>query len=189
MGVLTGRRIVLDPGHGEVCEDGNDPGAVNPQLQVCERDVARQQADMVCEGLEALGASVKIIENGTEMDIIEIGEQGKDCDCFVSLHLNACDGDAQGHLVLIDTNGTSADEELASLISHELNHCMDIPDHEIRRQPLGVLRGVPLPTPAVLVESFFVDSAKSARDIEKLLSESARGITAGVTAFLAPNYA
>lgn len=189
MGVLTGRRIVLDPGHGEVCEEVNDPGAVNPQLQVCERDVARQQADMVCKGLEALGASVMIIENGTDMELPEIGALGKDCDCFVSLHLNASDGDAQGHLVLIDTNGTSADEKLACLINHELNHCMEIPDHEIRREPLGVLRGVPLPAPAVLVESFFVDSVKSARDIEKWLSESARGITAGVTAFFAPNYA
>jgi N-acetylmuramoyl-L-alanine amidase len=130
-----------------------------------------------------------IIENGTDMELPEIGALGKDCDCFVSLHLNASDGDAQGHLVLIDTNGTSADEKLACLINHELNHCMEIPDHEIRREPLGVLRGVPLPAPAVLVESFFVDSVKSARDIEKWLSESARGITAGVTAFLAPNYA
>jgi hypothetical protein len=40
-----------------------------------------------------------------------------------------------------------------------------------------------------LVESFFVDSAKSARDIEKWLFESARGIIAGVSAFLAPHYA
>lgn len=189
MGVLTGRRIVLDPGHGEVCEGEKDPGAVNSKLQVNECDAARHQADLVSKGLQALGASVKIVENGTEMELGEIGAQGKDCDCFVSLHLNAFNGEAQGHLVLIDTNGTSADEKLAQLINQKLNQCMHIPDRGVRRQPLGVLRGVPLPAPAVLVESFFLDSAKSAREIETWLMESAQGITAGVTAFLVPNYA
>jgi N-acetylmuramoyl-L-alanine amidase len=189
MGVLTGRRIVLDPGHGERCEGAVDPGAVNPRLHVNEFDATRRQADLVCKGLQSLGATVEIVENGTEMELNEIGARGKNCDCFVSLHLNACNGDAQGHLVLIDRDGTSADEQLANLINQELNHSMTIPDHGVRRESLGVLRGVPLPAPAVLVESFFLDSASSVGDVEKWLFESAQGITAGVKAFLVPSHA
>ena len=184
MAVLSGRTVVLDPGHGEVSEGVNDPGAVNPLLQLNERDAVRRQADLVCEGLTALGASVKIIENGTTKSLRELGAEGEGCDCFVSLHLNACNEQAQGHLVMIDINGTSSDEKLAELINEELNHRLNIADHGVRREALGVLKGVPLPAPAVLVESFFLDSTRSKKDVEQWLLNSAQGITAGVESFL-----
>ena len=185
MAVLSGRTIVLDPGHGEVCEGENDPGAVNPRLHLQERDAVRRQADLVRAGLQALGASVKILENGTTKSPRELGAEGKGCDCFVSLHLNAFNNQAQGHLVLIDSNGTATDEKLAKMINEELNQRLAIADRGVRRQPLGVLKGVPLPAPAVLVESFFLDSARSTKDVYQWLQQSADGITAGVKTFLA----
>jgi N-acetylmuramoyl-L-alanine amidase len=95
MAVLSGRTIVLDPGRGEVCEGESDPGAVNPRLHLQERDAVRRQADLVRAGLQALGASVKILENGTTKSLRELGAEGKGCDCFVSLHLTAFNNQAR----------------------------------------------------------------------------------------------
>jgi N-acetylmuramoyl-L-alanine amidase len=181
---LSGKRIVLDPGHGEVKGGVNDPGAVNRRLNINERDLVRKQADIISAFLQGQGASVEIVANNTNMSLREIGARGAGSDCFVSLHLNAFNNSAQGHEVLIDTNESTADKELAEAINAELESALSITNRGVKRQGLGVLRGVPLPVPAVLVESFFIDAVPDANSMENLVATSANAIAKGISRFL-----
>lgn len=182
---LTGRSIVLDPGHGEVKDGKNDSGAVNKRLDRTERDEVRKQADLIKAILQSKGASVKIVENNTGKSLAQIGSEGAGSDCFVSLHLNAFDTVVQGHEVLVETNGTSTDEKLAALINAELDLKLDIDNRGVKRQDLGVLDGVPLTVPAaVLVESFFIDSVPDSATLDKLLEDSVEAIATGIERFL-----
>ncbi len=180
---LLGRVVVLDPGHGEIDAGINDPGAVSP-TGVTERDLVRQQADMIKANLEALGATVKIVENGTGMSLTEIGAQGRGADCFVSLHLNSFNREVQGHEVLIDPDGTAFDAKLANCINDELDSEFEFPNRGVKKQGLAVLRGVPLPTPAVLVESFFIDEVKDTKLLESWNFRASIVISQGITKFL-----
>jgi N-acetylmuramoyl-L-alanine amidase len=181
---LNGQVIVLDPGHGEVEAGVNDPGAVNRGLGRTERDEVRKQADLIKAELESKGASVKIVENNTGKSLGQIGSEGAGSNCFISLHLNAFNGDAHGHEVLIDTDGTAKNERLAGLINEELDRQLDIRNRGVKRQGLGVLRGVPRSVPAVLVESFFIDSVRDAGTLDRLIGVSAKAIATGIERFL-----
>jgi N-acetylmuramoyl-L-alanine amidase len=181
---LSGKKIVLDPGHGEVENGVNDPGARNSKLNLNERDLVKKQAGIIASSLQAQGASVKIVDNNTGMSLRQIGALGAGSDCFVSLHLNAFNSSAQGHEVLVDTNGSEVDNKLAKLINSELDAALSIPNRGVKRQGLGVLRGVPLPVPAVLVESFFVDEVSNVSAMDDLVSSSAAAIAKGISRFL-----
>lgn len=182
---LAGKRIVIDPGHGEIENGVNDPGAVNRKLGFKERDLVRKQADIIASSLQARGASVEIVENNTGMTLSQIGARGAGSDCFVSLHLNAFNAIAQGHEVLIDTDGTAVDNDLAEAINSELDSALSIKNRGVKKQGLGVLRGVPLPVPAVLVESFFIDAVPDSASMESLVEKSADAISKGISSFLA----
>jgi len=87
---LSGKRVVLDPGHGEVEDGVNDPGAENRRLNVNERDLVRKQADMVAASLQAQGASVEIVENNQvcHSGILVLGVQEVTALCrYISMHL------------------------------------------------------------------------------------------------------
>lgn len=181
---LAGLSIVLDPGHGEVEGGVNDPGAVNRKLARNERDEVRKQADFIKQALQSKGANVRIVENNTGKSLRQIGMEGDGADCFVSLHLNAFNGTAQGHEVLVDSGGSSSEEKLATMINAELDRELSIPNRGVKRQGLGVLRGVPVAVPAVLVESFFIDSVQDAASMEQLIATSAQAIATGIEKFL-----
>lgn len=181
---LAGKQVVLDPGHGEVHQGVNDPGARNPHLNLCERDLVRHQADLIARALQAQGAAVTIIDNGTDLPLRAIGKHGAGSDCFVSLHLNAFNATAQGHEVLIDTHAIAADQQLAHAINTELDAALSIPNRGVKRQGLGVLRGVPLPAPAVLVEPFFIDAVADQSAMDQLVATSAQAIAQRIVRFL-----
>ncbi len=181
---LTGKRIVLDPGHGEIDFGTNDPGAVNQVLRRNERDEVRKQANTIKRVLEAKGASVSIIENNTRMTLTEIGRTGRGADCFVSLHLNAFNRQAQGHEVFYHSQGTSADQRFAVIVNNALANRLDIPNRGAKRLGLAVLAGVPLPTPAILTEAFFIDSVASAAILDRWNTLAADAIAEGITQFL-----
>lgn len=181
---LTGKQIVLDPGHGEIDGGVNDPGAVNETLRRNERDQVRKQADIIKAQLEAKGATVKIVENNTGKSLSQIGSEGQGADCFVSIHLNAFNKSAQGHEVFVHTLGTSVDEALATQINDKLDAALSITDRGVKRAGLGVLSGVPLPVPAVLAESFFIDSVPDIATLDQWTDLAAKAIADGIEAFL-----
>ncbi|MBE9030154.1 N-acetylmuramoyl-L-alanine amidase [filamentous cyanobacterium LEGE 11480] len=181
---LSGKVIVLDPGHGEFHGGINDPGAVNKALGRNERDEVRKQADIIKAKLEAKGAIVKVVENNTGKSLSAIGSEGRGSDCFISLHLNAFNEEVQRHEVFVHTQGTPTDEKLAGLISQALAKVLPIPDAGVKRMGLGVLRGVPLPVPAVLTEGFFIDSVKDTATLDNWNTLAANAIAEGIENFL-----
>ncbi|MEL6128867.1 MAG: N-acetylmuramoyl-L-alanine amidase [Cyanobacteria bacterium J06627_3] len=182
--ILSGKVVVLDPGHGEFQGSINDPGAVNGGLGRNERDEVRKQADIIKANLEKKGATVRIIENNTRKTLNQIGSEGRGADCFVSLHLNAFNRRVQGHEVFVHTGGTPTDERLATLINQELATVLPINNRGVKRLGLGVLRGVPLPVPAVLTEGFFIDSVGDAATLDEWNTLAAKAIATGIEKFL-----
>ncbi|MGD1952376.1 MAG: N-acetylmuramoyl-L-alanine amidase [Leptolyngbyaceae cyanobacterium] len=182
--VLAGKLIVLDPGHGEFQGGTNDPGAVNTSLGRNERDEVRRQADIVKTNLVRKGATVNIVENDSAKTLSEIGSEGRGADCFISLHLNAFNRQAQGHEVFVHSQGTAADERLATLINQELAAVLPITNRGVKRAGLGVLRGVPLPVPAVLTEGFFIDSVTDTATLDEWNTLAANAVAKGIEMFL-----
>ncbi|MBE9030152.1 N-acetylmuramoyl-L-alanine amidase [filamentous cyanobacterium LEGE 11480] len=177
---LSGKVIILDPGQGELQGGINDPGAVNGVLGRNERDEVRKQADIIKARLEKKGTVVKVVENNTDKSLTEIGSEGRGSDCFVSLHLTAFNRKVQGHQVFIHTQGTPTDEKLATLINQELAKVLPIKDAGVKRMGLGVLRGVPFPVPAVLTESFFIDSVQDTVTLDSWNELAANAIAEGI---------
>lgn len=181
---LANTTIVLDPGHGEISRFGNDPGAVNRRLNRNERDEVRKQANIIQKLLSDKGANVRIIENNTNLTLNAIGARGQGADCFISLHLNAVNQQVQGHEVFVDRAGTAADVRLATLVNQALAASLDINDRGVKRQGLAVLGGVPVATPAILTESFFIDSVTSTATLDRWNRLAAEAIARGIEQFL-----
>ncbi len=175
---LLGKKIVLDPGHGE----DRDPGAKNAEGRI-EAVESLKQARLVQGFLQARGATVTLIDNALNLSLEEIGARGAGADCFVALHLNSFNAAVQGHEVLIDRNGTDIDFRLATIVNEELDRSLNIPNRGVKRQGLAVLRAVPLPVPAILTESFFIDASSGAQ-VEDLILKSAQAIARGMERFL-----
>jgi N-acetylmuramoyl-L-alanine amidase len=173
-GALKGKKIVLDPGHGE----GGDSGAVGFGTSELVENII--QADEVAKYLRSKGASVAIVPNSEDLDLWSIGACGRGADAFVSLHLNAFNGTVQKHEVLILPNASQEDEQLAELISKELQNKLPNPPFKnggVKAQKLGVLSGVPDGVPKVLTEALFIDAPGMSRDnVVKAAQAIARGI-------------
>lgn len=176
---LLGKKVVLDPGHGE---DG-DQGAKSATGRM-EAAESLKQARLVQGFLQARGATVTLIDNALNLSLEQIGARGAGADCFVALHLNSFNATVQGHEVLIDRNGTDIDLRFATIVNEELNQMLNIPNRGVKRQGLAVLRAVPLPVPAILTESFFVDATPANR-VDELIQKSAQAIARGIERFLA----
>ncbi len=177
-GTLKGKKIVLDPGHGEEDEQGIDPGAVGFGTSELVENII--QADEVAKYLRSKGALVKIIPNSENLGLGEIGARGRGADVFVSLHLNACNGFAQGYEVLVLPEASQKDEKLAELIRVELQKVLLDPPFQnrgVKHQGLGVLRGVPDGVTKVLTEALFIDAPGMSREnVVKAAQAIARGI-------------
>lgn len=174
---LTGKKIILDPGHGE----NGDQGAIS-----AGRTEAREtlkQATLIQGILQGRGATATIVENTRNLSLDQIGALGAGADCFISVHLNSFNRSVQGHEVLIDRNGTDTDLRLATAINEELDRLLNVPNRGVKRQGLAVLRAVPLPVPAVLVESFFLDAAPTDQ-VDEWIQKSAQAIARGIEQFL-----
>jgi N-acetylmuramoyl-L-alanine amidase len=174
---LLGKKIVLDPGHGE----DRDQGAINAGRT--EAGEALKQARLIQGILQARGAAVALVDNARNLSLEQIGALGAGADCFVAVHLNSFNRSVQGHEVLIDRNGTDVDLKFATVINEELDRVLNIPNRGVKRQGLAVLRAVPLPVPAVLIESFFLDAAP-ANQVDELIQKTAQAIARGIERFL-----
>lgn len=80
------KKILIDPGHSESVR-----GASGKSSAVQEDVLNRFQAQCLKKYVEALGFRCDIYDT-QEDDLYDIGSRAKDYDLFISLHLNACDG-------------------------------------------------------------------------------------------------
>jgi N-acetylmuramoyl-L-alanine amidase len=172
---LTGKKILLDPGHG-VNNNGFDPGAVgNGTTEAIEN---LHQAKLIAQHLRQLGAEVKVLD--APLSLAQIGQQAAGNDLFVSLHQNAFNKSAQGHEVYSHPNAPAKDAALAQAINSELDAIfLDsvIPNRGTKTADFSVLRNAPISVPAVLVESLFIDAPGMSRaNVEKAATAVARGI-------------
>lgn len=178
----VGVTLFLDPGHG-----GRQPGALNQELGLVEKDLALEVALDLKTLMEARGWRVLLSrEEDRELSLPERAQLANraGADLFVSIHFNAAlNPEARGfetfilppHSLVHDparrppdlpTTGFPgnrsdvANAHLAWAIQHSLVSQLGWPDRGVRRNNFAVLR--PLEMPGVLVELGFLSHPEEA---------------------------
>jgi len=85
---------------------------------------------------------------------------------FVSIHLNAFNGQARGTETFLHTNST-ASETLATRINRSIIDAFGLPDRGVKRANFSVLRGTYRQALSVLTEAAFIDNADDAAIIKR----------------------
>lgn len=164
VGVLKGKEIVIDPGHG-----GRFAGAHG---YVIEEDVNLQIALKLRNELEALGATV-IMTRATDVACTPAGiTYAADLTCrpgvakknnshmFISIHSNAGVAGANGTEVY--WYSSNRDAKLAKLIQKEIVSDVGLKDRGAKYGNFSVLRNSGSTIPSVLVETGFVTNTGDA---------------------------
>ncbi|PWK09058.1 SH3 domain-containing protein [Tumebacillus permanentifrigoris] len=155
-GVLHGKTIVLDAGHG-----GYDVGAIGRSTGVYEKDLTLPLTRLLANKLTATGARVVLTRSDDQFisldERVQTSKQ-EACDAFVSLHYNTnADPNLSGTMTF-SYNETGLDRELASRIQDQLVQHLGLPDHGTRFGDYYVLRENP--QPAVLIETAFLTNQR-----------------------------
>ncbi len=159
-GILSGRIIVIDPGHGSYSGPYLDTGATGP-TGVKEGVVVLEIAKLLAKLLEKDGA--KVILTHTTLDDPNNPTLAQRCaianssggDLFMSIHLNAS--------VSREAHGTEtyywypSSKKFAEVIQHSLVSELGTTDRGVKRDYLYVCRNVTT-MPAILTEVVFVSN-------------------------------
>ena len=164
-GGISGKTIVLDPGHG-----GSDPGAIGPTgLQ--EKQVTLPIAEYLKSILEAKGAKV-ILTRTTDVDVYGPHASGVDelqarvnvananrADAFISIHINSFSNPNVGGIATYYFDGSEQSKKLASAVQGQIaEHSGFNGDRGIQPGNLYVLRHSLMPS--ILVELGFISNPK-----------------------------
>lgn len=164
-GGISGKTIVLDPGHG-----GSDPGAIGPTgLQ--EKQVTLPIAEYLKSILEAKGAKV-ILTRTTDVDVYGPHASGVDelqarvnvangnrADAFISIHINSFSNPNVGGIATYYFDGSDQSKKLASAVQGQIaEHSGFNGDRGIQPGNLYVLRHSLMPS--ILVELGFISNPK-----------------------------
>ncbi|QGG49355.1 N-acetylmuramoyl-L-alanine amidase [Heliorestis convoluta] len=187
---LTGKTIVIDPGHGNLNLRWNviDPGAVG-QLGTKEKDICLDISLRLEEHLKARGATVILTRRG-DGDIAISNElhyraevaNSAQADLFVSIHNNAhFNKDVGGIATFYYASGSLQGQKservrVASMIQQALVQELGRRDIGIREANFVVLRETKMPS--VLVEILFISNLEEERLLqqEDIRERSARSI-------------
>ncbi|GAF64988.1 N-acetylmuramoyl-L-alanine amidase [Bacillus sp. TS-2] len=172
---LTGKTIVVDPGHG-----GTDPGAVANGL--LEKEIVLDVSLRLKKHLEAAGAKV-IMTRSTDV-FLRLEDRARiantsNADAFISVHANAGGGTGI-ETFWNSTNTSSKSQTLATNLQREMIRATNMRDRGVKTGNFHVIRETRIPS--ALVEVGFVDTIS---DASKLRSPSyrenvAKGIYNGV---------
>ena len=158
------RKIYLDPGHG-----GVDSGAVGNKLR--EKDLTLKIAKKIRDGLKDYECSVRM--SRTTDKTMTLKQRTDDAnkwgaDYFLSIHINAFNGKAQGYEDFIFSGKVNSKTvEYQKIIHEEIMKQVDFVDRGMKRANFHVLRETKMP--ALLSENGFIDHKG---DAEKLKSDS-----------------
>lgn len=172
-------KVFLNPGHAP---DGNpDPGACGCGLR--ESDIVKSIADLVERYL--LAAGVEVVGNLQHDDLDAITEAADDsaADIFISIHCNACNGDANGTEVWYYYDSDEG-EKLAECIQSQIVGALDTTDRGVKGAKPGINGLYVLNNTdavAVLVELAFIDNEDDAKLLREKQNDFARAIARGVT--------
>ncbi|HEY7980310.1 MAG TPA: N-acetylmuramoyl-L-alanine amidase [Candidatus Eremiobacteraceae bacterium] len=183
-----GDLIVLDPGHG-----GNDPGSINADLGLTEKNLTLTIAKIVESRLRSAGWRVVMTRDGDyevgDPNGIDRQELQARCDvanaagatAFVSIHINAS--------VSTTPNGTTtyywrpADKAFAQDVQSETVNADGIVDAGVKREDFYVIKHTQMP--AVLVETAYLSNAHDGAMLQQpaFLDRIAAGIVKGIMDF------
>lgn len=162
---LKGVRIAFDCGHGyDKDVVAFDPGAVGNSCR--EADMVQIYADIAATELKKLGAEVTVFKyidpKAQRYSLGEKGARSKGYDFFVSCHLNAFNGSAQGTEVLYYSDKFPADKAFAQSILESLVASLKLTNRGVKTAHLGVLSQIDMSLKgACLIEPFFIDASSN----------------------------
>ena len=172
-------KVFLNPGHAP---NGNpDPGACGCGLREC--DVAKNVADLVAGYLAAAGVEVVGSLQSDSLHEVVSASNRADADVFISIHCNACNGNANGTEVWY-YYGSGEGEKLADCIQNQIVDALGTVDRGVKGAKPGVNGLYVLSNTdavAVLVELAFIDNESDAALLRERQDEFARAIARGVT--------
>jgi N-acetylmuramoyl-L-alanine amidase len=160
LGSLSGKVIVLDPGHG-----GFDPGAIGRAYGTFEKNINLSTAKYLYNYLKDAGANVVLTRNNDTF----ISLSGRvsishmyDADAFVSIHYNSSvSGYPNGIMTLYGSS--SKDLGLARAVHSELISVTGLENEGVHYQDLHVLRENK--NTSILVELGFLSNSTEERTI------------------------
>lgn len=182
MGALDGWRIALEIGHGWRMVDGEkqfDRGCSGPG-PTYEYEISKWMGGQVKTLLGLRGAQADTIF--TPVTLAERGQLAEGYHLFVSMHLNAFNGEVQGCEALVrQKDPRHKDIRLASCVSQRLAQWTQFRNRGAKKQELCVLRNVPESVEAAcLAESFFLDSCEDMRQVYAVAAKAVTGLFEGI---------
>lgn len=194
----SGLTICIDPGHG-----GGDHGAVNPRLNLSEKNVTLNISMKLAEKLRSRGFNV-VMTRDCDRDVTYKGSSdseelnarvnaGVNCGAslYLSVHINASTNTAAGG---ISTHWCKpGDKFLASEIQAELIGATMLRDRGVVQDRFFVIKNSPMP--AVLIEVGFISNDSEAKllmqndFLDKVADAIANGTCIYVTKYGGGNYA
>ncbi len=179
----------VKPGHTNpiVCLDAGHFGKYNPSPVVpgfYEAEINWHLTELLQSELEKYGITVKMTRTNQNYDLglVTRGRSSKDCDLFLSLHVNAAEDEKTNYVLAINMgkNGVtdSKSEAVARLLSQGIGEVMGVADHRIWSRVTksdadgdgfpdeyyGVLRGAQrVGTPGVILEHGFYTNLDQAK--------------------------
>ncbi|MCM3715465.1 N-acetylmuramoyl-L-alanine amidase [Alkalihalobacillus oceani] len=169
-GAVSGKVIVVDPGHG-----GRDPGAGAHGVR--EKDVVLNVGLKLKRKLEAAGATVVMTRSSDTF--IELSQRvaianNRNADAFVSIHGNSAgSSSASGTETYWHVNYSGAESKrLATAIQSEMIKTLNTRDRGVKEGNFQVIRNTKMPS--VLVElGFLTNQAEAKRLATDAFQESA----------------
>lgn len=193
---LSGKVIVVDPGHASVQPGGwLDPGAIGKKTGIKEKDINLSIALKLKSLLEQAGARVIMTHTGqTELSLADRAwlANSNNADIFVSIHSNYNQGNkVQGHTTYYYAPASDptlnaqrySRQKLANLVQRELVKAAGRNDMGVLQGSYAVLRETRVPS--ILVEAAFLSdpTEESLLGTDAFRQKVAAGIFNGIRAY------
>ncbi len=156
-------KILFDPGHSE-----NKEGAKSAFTGLYEHELNLIQSRAAYKILYAAGFKITIYDPAKD-ELLAIGNQAQNFDCFISMHLNACENPSVNYTTtcLHEIGAKSASKILGSKLVCELVKTMRLKPYVgqfgpgLMYLPLKVLSAAEKACkgPCILTEAFFITSS------------------------------
>lgn len=187
---LSGRKIVLDPGHG-----GKFPGAIGP-AGTKEKDVVLNVCLQLQQDLVELGAEVRMTRS-TDTEVLPGGGLREDlkarvdfanawpADLFISVHANAAENtSATGTETFHARQASDRSKALAKLVQDAMIAEVGLKNRGVKASDFYVIRNTTMP--GILVETGFLSNAQEEKKLADpgVQRQFATAIANGVKSYL-----
>ncbi len=153
-GLLKGKTIVVDPGHG-----GIDSGGIGSHFKTLEKDLTLPTATFLANKLKAAGANV-VMTRTTDI-YLNLGQRvavsvNSKADAFISIHYNKNHNPAINGTIVYHYTANGEDAKFAKIMQEEIIKQNNLKNMGARQENFYVLRENP--QLAVLVEAAFLSN-------------------------------